>query len=67
VPAEAYLPDDRTPADSTPVSKGVATPPIWQAGQDVIIPPTVNDSDAKAKFGSFDGVFRLRRLTKAPD
>ncbi len=107
LPAEAYLPDGRTPADSatvrsvfiigpdkqlklsmtypmtvgrnfaeilraldalqTSAAKGVATPANWQAGQDVIIPPTVSDEDAKAKFGSFDAVFPYLRFTKAPD
>lgn len=106
LPAEAYMPDGRTPADSatvrsvfiigpdkqlklsmtypmtvgrnfaeivraldalqTTAAKGVATPANWQAGQDVIIPPTVNDEDAKAKFGSFDAVFPYLRFTKAP-
>jgi len=106
LPAEAYMPDGRTPADSatvrsvfiigpdkqlklsmtypmtvgrnfaeivraldalqTTASKGVATPANWQTGEDVIIPPTVSDSDAKDKFGSFDAVFPYLRFTKAP-
>lgn len=107
LPAEAYMPDGRTPADSatvrsvfiigpdkqlklsmtypmtvgrnfaeilraldglqTSVNKGVATPANWQPGEDVIIPPTVNDDDAKAKFGSFNAVLPYLRYTKAPD
>ena len=107
LPAEAYLPDGRTPADSatvrsvfiigpdkklklsmtypmtvgrnfaevlraldglqTTTAKGVATPANWQPGEDVIIPPTVSDEDAKAKFGSFNAVFPYLRYTKAPD
>ena len=107
LPAEAYLPDGRTPADSatvrsvfiigpdkklklsmtypmtvgrnfaevlraldglqTTAAKGVATPANWQPGEDVIIPPTVSDEDAKAKFGSFNAVFPYLRYTKAPD
>ena len=107
LPAEAYLPDGRTPADSatvrsvfiigpdkklklsmtypmtvgrnfaevlraldglqTTATKGVATPANWQPGEDVIIPPTVSDEDAKAKFGSFNAVFPYLRYTKAPD
>jgi alkyl hydroperoxide reductase subunit AhpC len=107
LPAEAYMPDGRTPADSatvrsvfiigpdkqlklsmtypmtvgrnfaevlraldalqTTAAKGVATPANWQIGEDVIIPPTVSDDDAKAKFGSFSAVFPYLRFTKAPD
>lgn len=106
LPAEAYLPDGRTPADSATVrsvfiigpdkqlklsmtypmtvgrnfgeivraldalqataAHGVATPANWEIGQDVIIPPTVSDDDAKAKFGSFDKVFPYLRFAKAP-
>ena len=107
LPAEAYMPDGRTPADSatvrsvfiigpdkklklsmtypmtvgrnfaevlraldalqTTAAKGVATPANWQPGEDVIIPPTVSDEDARAKFGSFNAVFPYLRYTKAPD
>ena len=50
----------------TSAEKGVATPANWQTGEDVIIPPTVNDDEAKAKFGSFDAVLPYLRFTKAP-
>ncbi|TMM52364.1 peroxiredoxin [Sulfitobacter sabulilitoris] len=106
LPAEAYLPDGRTPADSATVrsvfiigpdkqlklsmtypmtvgrnfaevlraldalqmstGKGVATPADWQTGQDVIIPATVSDEDAKAKFGEFKTILPYLRTTKAP-
>jgi len=33
--------------------KGVAMPADWQAGQDVIIPATLNDEEAEKKFGLF--------------
>ena len=106
LPADAYMPDGRTPADSatvrsvfiigpdkqlklsmtypmtvgrnfaevlraldalqTTAANGVATPANWQIGEDVIIPPTVNNDDAKAKFGSFDAVFPYLRFTKLP-
>jgi len=106
LPAEAYLPDGRTPADSatvrsvfiigpdkqlklsmtypmtvgrnfaevlraldglqTSTSKGVATPANWNVGDDVIIPTSVNDEDAKAKFGAFTTVLPYLRTTKAP-
>ena len=106
LPAEAYLPDGRTPNDTATVrvvfivgpdkklklsmtypmnvgrnfaevlraldglqlanGKGVATPANWQVGQDVIIPATVSDADAKAKFGEFETVLPYLRKTKAP-
>lgn len=50
----------------TSTGKGVATPADWQPGQDVIIPPTVSDEDAKAKFGSFETIFPYLRKTKEP-
>ncbi|QFU00517.1 Selenocysteine-containing peroxiredoxin PrxU [Halomonas sp. THAF5a] len=107
LPAEAYLPDGRTPADSATVrtvfiigpdkqlklamtypmnvgrnfaevlraldalqtagAKGVATPADWTVGEDVIIPPTVSDEDAKAKFGEYETVFPYLRRTKLPE
>lgn len=106
LPAEAYLPDGRTPADSatvrsvfiigpdkklklsmtypmavgrnfaevlraldglqTSVKEGVATPANWQLGQDVIIPTSVSDADAKARFGSFKTVLPYLRTAKLP-
>lgn len=103
LPAEAYLPDGRTPADSATVRSvfiigpdkqlklsmtypmtvgrnfaevlraldalqttsehGVATPANWTIGQDVIIPPSVSDEDATAKFGEFETVFPYLRRT----
>ncbi|MEM1144914.1 MAG: peroxiredoxin [Pseudomonadota bacterium] len=105
LPAEAYMPDGRTPADSATVrsvfiigpdkqlklsmtypmtvgrnfaeilraldglqlsAKGVATPANWVPGQDVIIPPSVSNEDAKEKFGEFETVFPYLRRTKAP-
>ncbi|WP_322890834.1 MULTISPECIES: peroxiredoxin [unclassified Yoonia] len=104
LPADAYLPDGRTPADSATVravfiigpdkklklsmtypmnvgrnfaevlraldglqtanGKGVATPANWNVGDDVIIPATVSNDDAKAKFGDFTTVFPYLRTTK---
>lgn len=106
LPAEAYMPDGRTPADSatvrsvfiigpdkqlklsmtypmtvgrnfaevlraldalqTSTGKGVATPADWQVGEDVIIPPTVSNEDAKAKFGEFETILPYLRKTKMP-
>ncbi len=107
LPAEAYLPDGRTPADSatvrsvfiigpdkqlklsmtypmtvgrnfaevlraldglqTSVGKGVATPANWNVGDDVIIPATVSNDDAKAKFGEFKTVLPYLRMTSLDD
>ncbi|MFT6090386.1 peroxiredoxin [Sulfitobacter sp.] len=106
LPAEAYMPDGRTPNDSATVravfivgpdkklklsmtypmsvgrnfaevlraldglqmssGKGVATPANWNVGDDVIIPTSVSDSDAKTKFGEFTTVLPYLRTTKAP-
>ena len=104
LPADAYLPDGRTPADSatvravfiigpdkklklsmtypmnvgrnfaevlraldglqTAAGQNVATPADWNVGDDVIIPTSVNDADAKAKYGDFKTVFPYLRTTK---
>jgi thioredoxin-dependent peroxiredoxin len=106
LPAEAYMPDGRTPAHSATVRSvfiigpdkqlklsmtypmnvgrnfaevlraldglqmaaghGVATPANWTPGEDVIVPTTVSDEDARAKFGTFDTVLPYLRMTKAP-
>jgi alkyl hydroperoxide reductase subunit AhpC len=106
LPAEAYLPDGRTPADSAtvrsvfiigpdkqlklsmtyPMTVGrnfaeilraldalqtagkhsVATPANWTLGEDVIIPATVSNEDAAAKFGEFDTVLPYLRKAKLP-
>jgi len=106
LPAEAYLPDGRTPNDTatvrvvfiigpdkklklsmtypmnvgrnfaevlraldglqTTAKHGVATPANWQVGQDVIIPVTVSNEDATAKFGSFETVLPYLRKTSLP-
>lgn len=104
LPAEAYMPDGRTPAHSQTVrsvfiispdkklllsmtypmnvgrnfaevlraldalqlaaTKGVATPANWTAGEDVVIPTTVNNADASAKFGDYKTHFPYLRMTK---
>ena len=106
LPAEAFLPDGRTPAHSatvravfiigpdkklklsmtypmtvgrnfaevlraldglqTSTSQGVATPANWNVGDDVIIPATVSDADATAKFGTFNKVLPYLRTAKLP-
>ncbi|WP_377509394.1 peroxiredoxin [Octadecabacter sp. R77987] len=106
LPAEAYLPDGRTPADSatvrvvfivgpdkklklsmtypmnvgrnfaevlraldglqTAARENVATPANWQVGQDVVVPTTVSDADAIAKYGSIDAKLPYLRMAKLP-
>jgi alkyl hydroperoxide reductase subunit AhpC len=48
----------------TSTGKGVATPANWTPGADVIIPATVSDEDATAKFGSFDKPLPYLRTTR---
>ena len=106
LPADAYLPDGRTPADtatvrtvfiigpdkkvrltmSYPMSVGrnfaeilraldavqatdgvpIATPANWVPGQDVIVALSLNNDQAKAKFGEIDVKLPYLRFTKAP-
>lgn len=106
LPADAYLNDGRTPADSAtvrtvfiigpdkkvrltmsyPMSVGrnfaeilraldaiqitdgapVATPANWVPGQDVIIGLSLNDMQAKEKFGEIDIQLPYLRFAKAP-
>ena len=106
LPADAYLPDGRTPNDSQtvrsvfiigpdrklkltmtyPMNVGrnfaevlraldglqtaakhtVATPADWQVGEDVVIPATLSDEDARTKFGAFETVLPYLRKTKLP-
>ena len=47
-------------------SHSVATPANWKQGDDVIIANSVNDEDAKAKFGEFTTVKPYLRTTKSP-
>lgn len=106
LPAEAYLPDGRTPADSAtvrtvfiigpdkkirltmsyPMSVGrnfaeilraldavqatdgvpIATPADWVPGQDVIVALSLNDDQAREKFGEIDVKLPYLRFAKAP-
>lgn len=105
LPADAYLPDGRTPAHSAtvrtvfiigpdkkvrltmtyPMSVGrnfaevlraldavratdgvpVATPANWVPGQDVIVALSLNDEQARAKFGAIDVKLPYLRFAKA--
>jgi alkyl hydroperoxide reductase subunit AhpC len=104
LPADAYLPDGRTAADSAsvrsvfiispdkkvqlimtyPMSVGrnfaevlraldalqasfgvpIATPANWVPGQDVIVALTLNDEQARARFGEIDVKLPYLRTTK---
>jgi alkyl hydroperoxide reductase subunit AhpC len=106
LPADAYLPDGRTPADSAtvrtvfiigpdkkirltmtyPMSVGrnfaevlraldavqatdgvpIATPANWQPGQDVIVALSLNDAQAKEKFGEIDIKLPYLRFAEDP-
>lgn len=106
LPAEAYLPDGRTPADSAtvrsvfiigpdkqlklsmtyPMTIGrnfaevlraldalqltfnapIATPANWTVGQDVIVAMSLNDDQAREKYGAIDIKLPYLRTTKAP-
>jgi thioredoxin-dependent peroxiredoxin len=106
LPAEAYLPDGRTPNDTatvrvvfivgpdkklklsmtypmnvgrnfaevlraldglqTAAANSVATPANWNVGDDVVIPATVSNEDAKAKFGEFTTHFPYLRTAQLP-
>lgn len=105
LPAEAYLPDGRTPADSAsvrsvfiispdkkvqlimtyPMSVGrnfaevlraldglqatfgnpIATGANWQSGDDVIVALSLNDDQAREKFGEVDFKLPYLRTTKS--
>ena len=104
LPADAYLPDGRTPADSATVRavfiispdkkvklamiypmnvgrnfaevlraldglqtaerENVAMPANWTVGDDVIVPTSVSDEDAIAKYGAIEKVFPYLRKAK---
>ncbi len=106
LPAEAYLPDGRTPNDTAtvrtvyiigpdkklklsmtyPMNVGrnfsevlraldglqtaakhtIATPANWNVGEDIIIPTSVSDEDAKTKYGTFETVLPYLRRAKQP-
>jgi thioredoxin-dependent peroxiredoxin len=106
LPAEAYLPDGRTAADTAtvrsvfiigpdkkiklsmtyPMSVGrnfaevlraldalqltfnvpLATPANWAVGQDVIVALSLNDDQAREKYGSIDIKLPYLRTTQAP-
>jgi len=106
LPADAYLPDGRTPADSQTVRsvfiigpdkklklsmtypmfvgrnfgevlraldavqladrEEVATPANWEMGQDVVIRTSLNDDDARARYGEFKAKVPYLRMAKQP-
>lgn len=48
----------------TAAANGVAMPANWEAGQDVIVPLTLDDEAAMAKFGEVEIVFPYLRKVK---
>ncbi|MGH6988040.1 MAG: peroxiredoxin [Caulobacteraceae bacterium] len=47
-------------------NKRVATPVDWKQGEDVIIPPSIGDEEAKSLFGSFKTLKPYLRTTRQP-
>ena len=54
--------------DAVQVTDGaaIATPADWVPGQDVIVALSLNDEEAKEKFGEIDIKLPYLRYTKAP-
>ena len=50
----------------TSARENVATPANWTVGQDVIVPMSVSDDDAIAKYGAIDKVLPYLRKAKLP-
>ena len=46
--------------------KGVATPANWTVGQDVIVPLSVSDAEAEAKYGKINKVLPYLRYATLP-
>ena len=44
----------------------IATPADWQVGQDIIVSPSLNDDQAREKFGDVDFKLPYLRFAKAP-
>ena len=44
----------------------IATPANWEVGEDVIVALSLNDEEAKAKFGEIDVKLPYLRTTKQP-
>jgi len=44
----------------------IATPANWKAGEDVIVALSLNDEEAKAKFGDVDVKLPYLRTVKQP-
>lgn len=45
---------------------GVVTPIDWAVGEDVIVPPSVSDEDAQAKYGDYVKIKPYLRTVKSP-
>ncbi|QFS84342.1 peroxiredoxin [Roseivivax sp. THAF197b] len=45
----------------------IATPANWAVGEDVVIPATVSEEDAREKFGQYQTVLPYLRMAKLPE
>jgi len=50
----------------TSAKENIATPANWTVGQDVIVPLSVSDADAIAKYGEIEAVLPYLRKAKLP-
>lgn len=50
----------------TATKEEIATPADWVPGQDVVVPLSVSDEDAEAKYGSIDKKLPYLRMAKLP-
>ncbi|MGH1412861.1 MAG: peroxiredoxin [Pelagimonas sp.] len=51
----------------TSARENVATPANWTVGQDVVVPMSVSDEDAAAKYGEINKVLPYLRMAKLPE
>lgn len=50
----------------TAARENIATPANWEVGQDVVVPTSVSDEDAIAKYGAIDTKLPYLRMAKLP-
>ena len=57
--------DDNENYNAHPYQKPIATPADWQVGQDVIVALSLNDEQAKEKYGELDVKLPYLRTVKS--